>query len=133
ESPRGGVQKRADDPPNLTILPIVTGATMDKYDFIRRVREERAYGRMLAAEIARARPDMFITCTTPNDVLDVLRAKLPASLRGGGWLQDIYSMGIKSVLNRKLPLSGSLIGRIYRAKEKRFARRADHIVSITPD
>jgi colanic acid biosynthesis glycosyl transferase WcaI len=133
ESPRGGVQKRADDPPNLAILPIVTGATMDKYDFIRRVRDERAYGKLLAAEIARVRPDLFITCTTPNDVLDVLRAKLPASLRVVWWLQDIYSMGIKSVLNRRLPLSGSLIGRIYRAKEKRFAGRADHIVSITSD
>lgn len=133
ESPRGGVQKRTDDPPGLTILPIVTGAAMDKYDFIRRVRDERAYGKMLASEIVKAQPDLFITCTTPNDVLDVLRVKLPASLRVVWWLQDIYSMGIRSVLNRKLPLFGSLVGWFYRGKEKRFAQRADHIVSITPD
>jgi len=49
------------------------------------------------------------------------------------WLQDIYSVGIKSVLNRKLPFAGTLVGAIYRGKEKRFAHRADHIVSITPD
>jgi glycosyltransferase involved in cell wall biosynthesis len=49
------------------------------------------------------------------------------------WLQDIYSIGIRSVLNRRLPLMGNLAGAIYHHKEKRFAARADHIVSITPD
>jgi glycosyltransferase involved in cell wall biosynthesis len=133
ESPRGGVHRRSTDPPSLTILPIVTGGTMDKYAFFRRVLDERAYGAALAKAVTEAAPDLFITCTTPNDVLDVLRVRLPKSLRVVWWLQDIYSLGIKSVLNRKLPLSGSLVGRIYRAKEKRFAQRADHIVSITPD
>ena len=92
ESPRGGVQARPDDPPGLTIMPVVTGGAMDKYDLLRRVRDERAYGKLLAAKIARTQPDLFITCTTPNDVLDVLREKLPASLRTVWWLQDIYSM-----------------------------------------
>jgi colanic acid biosynthesis glycosyl transferase WcaI len=139
EAPRGAVEARADDSPSLTILPIVTGAGMDKYAFVRRVLDERSYGAALAKAVRDAAPDLFITCTTPNDVLDVLRAKLPRSLRMVWWLQDIYSVGIKSVLNRKLTLFGrsmgfgSVVGWIYRGKEKRFARRADHIVSITPD
>ncbi|MFO1248248.1 MAG: glycosyltransferase family 4 protein [Alphaproteobacteria bacterium] len=133
EAPRGAVEARPDDSPNLTILPIVTGAAMDKYAFVRRVLDERAYGAMLANAVTEAAPDLFITCTTPNDVLDVLRERLPKSLRIVWWLQDIYSVGIRSVLNRKLPFFGSLVGWIYRGKEKRFARRADHIVSITPD
>src|ERR1700750_2297270 len=77
ESPRGAVKARPGDPPNLKILPIVTGGRMDKYDYLRRVRDERAYGQVLTAEVIKAQPDLFITCTTPNDVLDVLRAKLP--------------------------------------------------------
>jgi colanic acid biosynthesis glycosyl transferase WcaI len=133
QAPRGAVEARADDPRNLTILPLITGAKMDKYAFVRRVLDERSYGAMLAKAVNSAAPDLFITCTTPNDVLDVLRARLPRSLRIVWWLQDIYSVGIKSVLNRKLPLFGSLVGWIYRGKEKRFAARADHIVSITPD
>jgi colanic acid biosynthesis glycosyl transferase WcaI len=133
EAPRGAVEARADDPAGLTILPIITGAGMDKYAFARRVLDERSYGAALAEAVTDAAPDLFITCTTPNDVLDVLRAKLPRSLRLVWWLQDIYSVGIKSVLNRKLPFFGSAVGWIYRGKEKRFARRADHIVSITPD
>jgi colanic acid biosynthesis glycosyl transferase WcaI len=139
EAPRGAVEARPDDPAGLTILPIITGAAMDKYALFRRVLDERAYGAALARAVTDAAPDLFITCTTPNDVLDVLRARLPRSLRMVWWLQDIYSVGIRSVLNRKLPFLGSLVGFgslvgwIYRGKEKRFARRADHIVSITPD
>ena len=133
EAPRGAVEARPDDPAGLTILPIITGAGMDKYALLRRVMDERAYGAALANAVCDAAPDLFITCTTPNDVLDVLRAKLPRSLRTVWWLQDIYSVGLKSILNRKLPFFGSLVGWIYRGKEKRFAARADHIVSITPD
>src|SRR3982750_1656588 len=95
EAPRGAVEVRADDPPGLTILPIVTGAGMDKYAFVRRVLDERAYGAMLAKAVTDAAPDLFITCTTPNDVLDVLRERLPRSLRILWWLQDIYTVGIK--------------------------------------
>ena len=133
ESPRGAVEARPDDPAGLTILPIVTGHRMDKYSLFRRVLDERAYGAVLAAKVVDAGVDLFITCTTPNDVLDVLRRALPPSLRMVWWLQDIYSMGIRSVLNRKLPPAGTVIGAIYRGKERRFAWRADRIVSITPD
>jgi colanic acid biosynthesis glycosyl transferase WcaI len=133
ESPRGATESRADDPPGLTILPIVTGGRMDKYSLVRRVFDERRFGALLAEKIIEANPDLVITCTTPNDVLDMLRLNLPCDLPVVWWLQDIYSVGIKSVLNRKLPLAGTLVGAVYRAKEKRFARRSDHIVSITPD
>ena len=133
ESPRGGLERRPTDPDGLTILPIITGATMNKYAFVRRVIEERDYGMKLAKAIGEAKPDLVVTCTTPNDVLDMLRIKLPKDLRIIWWLQDIYSVGIKSVLSRKLPLVGTFAGAIYRSKEKRFAGRADHIISITPD
>ena len=124
---------RPDDPAGLTILPIVTGHGMDKYAMFRRVLDERAYGAALAAKVAEAGADLFITCTTPNDVLDMLRRILPPRLRIVWWLQDIYSVGIRSMLYRKLPLAGTLVGAIYRSKERHFAARADHIVSITPD
>ena len=133
EAPRGGTNRRPTDPDGLTILPIVTGATMNKYTMVRRIIEERDYGMKLAKAVAQAKPDLLITCTTPNDVLDVLRAKLSKDLRVIWWLQDIYSVGIRNVLSRKRPMIGALAGSVYRLKEKRFAGRADHIVSITPD
>src|SRR5262245_60953643 len=48
EAPRGPVARRSADPPNLTILPIVTGARMNKYSLIQRVFDERRYGAALA-------------------------------------------------------------------------------------
>ena len=133
EAPRGALAPRPEDPPTLRILPLVTGARMDKYSLIQRVFDERHYGEMLAEVVNTSSPDLFITCTTPDDVLDILRVRLPSGLRTLWWLQDIYSIGIKSVLNRKLPFAGSVIGAIYRGKEKCFAQRADKIISITPD
>jgi len=133
ESPRGALAVRSNDPKSLVIMPLFTGAKMNKYSLVQRVFDERSYGAALAHAVIAAAPDLFITCTTPNDVLDVLRVKLPPSLRTIWWLQDLYSVGIKSVLNRKLPFFGTVVGAIYRAKERRFARRADHIISITPD
>jgi hypothetical protein len=59
--------------------------------------------------------------------LDVLRARLPRSLRLIWWVQDIYNVAIRTVLNRRLPLAGTLIGWLYRAKRKTFRppRRSD--------
>lgn len=133
ESPRGAVERRPDDPDDLRILPIGLAGSLNKYDFFHRVIEERRYGHALADAILAAAPDAVILSTTPNDVLDVLRERLPPSLRVIWWLQDIYSMGIRSVLNRKLPFAGNAVGAIYRGKERRFAARADHVVAITPD
>jgi len=133
ESPRGALAERSDDPPSLVILPLCTGAKMDKYSFVQRVFDERRYGAALADAVNAVAPDLFITCTTPNDVLDMLRVNLPRSLRVIWWLQDLYSVGIKSVLNRKWPFLGTAIGAVYRGKEQLFATRADHIISITPD
>ena len=133
ESPRGAVALKADDPPGFTIQPVGQAGSLNKYDLIHRVIEERRYGHLLADAILAAAPDAVILGTTPNDVLDVLRQRLPPSLKMIWWLQDIYSVGIRSVLNRKLPFAGDLVGAVYRDKERRFAARAAHVVSITPD
>jgi glycosyltransferase involved in cell wall biosynthesis len=133
ESPRGAVHKQPDDPADFTIVPVGVSGSLNKYDFLHRVIEERRYGALLADAILAAGPEAVILGTTPNDVLDVLRQRLPKSLRLIWWLQDIYSVGIRSVLNRKLPFAGDVVGALYRDKERRFAARADHIVSITPD
>jgi colanic acid biosynthesis glycosyl transferase WcaI len=133
DSPRGALAPRPDDPADFCILAVGTPGSLNKYDFLHRALAERRYGAMLADAILAAKSDVVIICNTPNDILDILRARLPRTLRVIWWVQDIYSVGIKTVLNRTLPPVGTLVGRIYRAKEKHFAARANHIVCITPD
>ena len=132
ESPRGGLALNQTDPSSLIIKAIGEAGSLNKYALLRRVKEERKYGDQLADAILQEDPDVVILCTTPNDVLDRMNA-LPSRMRVIWWLQDIYSIGIRNVLNRRLPLIGNLAGAIYHHKEKRFAARADHIVTITPD
>jgi colanic acid biosynthesis glycosyl transferase WcaI len=133
ESPRGAVQKKTNDCGDFKILPIGIPGSFNKYDFFHRARVERRYGAELAEAILADQPDTVILCTTPNDVLDAVRQRLPRDMHVIWWLQDIYSIGIRSVLNQRVPLTGHIVGAVYRGKEKRFAARADHIVSITPD
>ena len=133
DSPRGALTPKPDDPPGFRILAVGTPGSLNKYDFLHRAWAERCYGGTLADAILAAKPDAVIICNTPNDILDILRARLPPRLRVIWWVQDIYSVAIKSVLNRRLPLTGTLVGGVYRLKEKHFARRADHIVAITSD
>ena len=49
------------------------------------------------------------------------------------WLQDIYSLGIARFLEKRYPLLGRLVGRYYRAVEKKLLRQSDAVVSITAD
>ena len=133
ESPRGPVAPRPDDPPGLAILPIGEPGSLDKYHPWKRVTAERNYGRILAAAIADTSPDVAILSTTPDDVLDMVRLHVPSSLPLIWWVQDIYSVGIRNVLRRKSALAGMLGELIYRGKERRFAKRAQHIIAITPD
>jgi len=133
ESPRGATKLRPDDPPGLAIRPIGVPGSLNKYALLHRVIEERRYGVLLAEEIHKTDPDAVIIGTTPNDVLDVLRKHLSPGLRLVWWLQDIYSVGIRSVLNRKIFFAGDIAGWVYRDKERRFAARSNRIVSITSD
>jgi colanic acid biosynthesis glycosyl transferase WcaI len=133
ESPRGAITPRPGDPASLKIIAIGVAGSLNKYAALHRIKVERRYGDQLVQAILAQRPDTVILCTTPDDVLDRLREQLPRALRLIWWLQDIYSIGIRNVLNRRLPLFGTIAGAIYHGKEKRFAARADHIVSITPD
>jgi len=46
--------------------------------------------------ILAAKPDAVISATHPNDILDILRARLPPQLQVIGWAQDISGVAIKA-------------------------------------
>ncbi len=132
-APRGAAAERPDDPDGFSIVPITTGMPFRKYDFLARIRQEREYARRVVALALRAKADVVLVSNTPDDALAAIAAGLPAGMRLVYWAQDIYSLGIRMVLNRKLPFAGTLVGAFYRAKERRVSHRADHIVAITHD
>jgi len=117
----------------VTVLPIDLDARFAKRQLVRRFIQERAYGAQVASAMARLRPDLIISGNTPIEIQAAIqkmceRSKTPFLF----WLQDIYSLGVKSVL-AKIPIVGHLIAARYDFLERRVARRSDGVVAISDD
>ena len=134
QTPKGPLTPRPDDPPTFRVTGLDIGQPFEKYRFLRRVWQERRYGRVLASEIRSFRPDVVISGNSP---LDVQAAARQATMRVGGrfifWMQDIYSIAIERVLRRRLPAIGAVIAARFTRMERALARGSDGVVAITED
>jgi len=116
----------------LSIKIITSGAGSRKY--IRRWIQEREYGRLAAAKIREYQPEIVISANTPLDAQkSILSESCSLDARFIFWLQDFLGIGARSILRRRLPLLGNLIGRYYIEMEKTLLRKSDAIVAITED
>jgi colanic acid biosynthesis glycosyl transferase WcaI len=134
QAPRGALTRRPDDPPGFAIRGISLGRPFEKYNFFKRVFQEIAYGRKLAAAIGEFRPDVALAGNAPLDIQAIStnycrRHRIPLVY----WHQDIYSVAIDKILRRKFSLLGAVIGARYIALEKWLLRNSDHVVTITED
>lgn len=132
--PRGPVAPRPDDPPGFTIRGLSLGRPIEKYSYVRRVFDERAYGRLLAREVERAGPDVMLGGTSATDI----QAAAVAACRrlGSGfvfWAQDLNAVAIDRLLRRRLPVLGALAGRYYLGLERRLMLASDAVVAISED
>src|SRR5258708_21091933 len=76
--PRGPVSPRPGDPSSFAVHGLSIGRPIDKYGYVRRVIQERAYGRLLAGEIVAWRPDVVLGGTAAPDVQAAAGAARPA-------------------------------------------------------
>jgi len=133
-TPRGPLTRQDNDPDTFSINPIYIRKPLNKYNFVKRWRQEKEYGQLLASEIVRYKPDVIISANTP---LDAQKQALSATRKVNGkflfWLQDIIGIATKRLLAKKLPVLGSLIGTYYIKLEKELLRSSDHVVLITED
>jgi glycosyltransferase involved in cell wall biosynthesis len=134
QSPRGRLQRGADDPAGLTIEGVGIGGAIDKYGFVRRWFQERRYAAKLAARIAAFAPDAIISANAPPHVQ---RAAQRAARAGGArfvfWLQDLYGEAARRLLPRRLKLAGRLAAHWLTTTEAACLRRSDAVVAITGD
>ena len=134
QTPKGPLSRRADDPATLTLEGIDIGEVFQKYSFIRRLVQERRYGRLLTERMDRFRPDAVVSANTPLDAQAT--AQRWSRQRGIGfvfWLQDIYSVAIERTLHRRLWLLGDLAARRFVDLERRSLIGSDAVVAITDD
>jgi glycosyltransferase involved in cell wall biosynthesis len=98
---------------------------------LRRLGQERRYGRALGREIERYRPDVVVSANCPLDAqaaaMDATRAVRAAF---AFWMQDLYSVAVRRLLARRLAVAGSIIGGRFERLERRLIREADAVVVI---
>ena len=134
QTPKGPLTRQPDDPPNFQVEGLDIGAPFAKYSFVKRVRQEREYGRLMRREVARWAPDVVISSNMPLDPQAILaRACREARIGFVFWLQDIYAIAIDRILRRRLPILGAAIGARYLRLERKLLRGADAVVAITAD
>jgi len=137
-SPHGNVQKRTGDPGSFAIEGLKFDRPFEKYNLVKRRVHEAKYGRMAADRIAGFGPDALVASNTPIDAQNIIHARC----RGIGipivfWLQDIYSLAMRSILRRSpipcAPLIAGGVAAWYGRAERRLLRESQAVVSISPD
>lgn len=132
--PRGPMAPRADDPAGFSVRGLSIGRPFEKYRYLQRVLDERAYGRLLAREIAAYRPDVMLGGTSASDIqAAALAACRRLAIGFVFWAQDLNSIAIDRLLRKRLPVIGALAGHYYLALERRLLRQSDAVVVISDD
>jgi colanic acid biosynthesis glycosyl transferase WcaI len=133
--PRGPMAPRPDDPPGFQVRGLSIGRGIEKYNYLRRVLDERAYGKLLAREIVAYKPDVMLGGTSATDVqAPAVAACKRLGIRFVFWAQDLNALAIDRLLRRRLPVMlGALVGRYYLAIERRLMRQSDAVVAISED
>src|SRR5688572_18408815 len=134
QTPKGELELRPDDAPSLAIEGVTLGVPFEKSTFVKRRRQEIAYGHTVTRRLQQFRPDLVVGCNNPLDAQRVIQEWCRASgVPFVFWLQDLYSIAITEVLGRKFSFAGTLIGRYYQQLERRMLRNSAAIVAISDD
>jgi glycosyltransferase involved in cell wall biosynthesis len=134
QTPHGSLARQPGDPEGFDVAAIDPGEPFAKYSYVKRLRQERHYGRLLRREIAAFRPDVVLMSNTPPSMLSPSQRWCRANRVGFVfWLQDVYAEAVAHVFVQKLGPLGALLGWYYRRLEAGLLRRSDHVVPITED
>ena len=107
---------------------------LEKYAYVRRWRQENAYGRLVAREVDRFRPDVVLSGNTPLDAQRRLLHRCRArGVRFVFWVQDLIGVATERLLRSRFYGLGAAAGRYYALLERRLLRLSDAVVLITDD
>jgi colanic acid biosynthesis glycosyl transferase WcaI len=117
----------------VNVISVKLNSQFAKWDLVKRFAQERAYGARVASAMAGLHPDLIISGNTPIEIQAAIQKMCRRSATPFlFWLQDIYSIGVKSVL-AKVPVIGHLVAARYTSLERRVARGSEGIVAISDD
>ena len=122
------------DTDTFEIADLRLAQPLEKYAYFRRWRQENAYGRLVAAEVDRFRPDVVLSGNTPLDAQRrLLRRCRARDVRFVFWVQDLIGVASERFLIGKLYGLGRAAGTYYAGLERRLLRQSDQVILITDD
>lgn len=134
ETPRGGLERREDDPPGFDVRGVATSEPITMKKLFKRFQLEREYGRLIAEVCEEFRPDVVLTANTPSIVLDRLASWCRRkSIRFVAWIQDMYGLAAYRILGRRIPVLGHAVGKYFINLDRRALRSSHAVVVITED
>jgi len=132
--PKGDAAVRPGDPEGLSIEPISIAGAYRKDQLFRRRAQDIEYGRNAGARIEAFAPDVVLSGNTPLEAQGPIMA---AARRVGAafvfWMQDFYSLAVRSILGSRFLGAGSLAAIWYERIEATLLNRSDAIVVISED
>ncbi len=133
-TPRGSLDAQPDDPATFHLEGLSLGAPLEKYALVKRWRQERAYGKLVAEAVTRFRPEVVLSGNTPLDAQKQLLQRSHAlGARFLFWVQDLIGIATERLLEHKSKLLGMTVGQYYVNLERRLLTDSDAVVLITPD
>jgi glycosyltransferase involved in cell wall biosynthesis len=133
-TPHGALNPSPDDPDSLVIKPLSLGEPLEKFKFIKRFRQENAYGDLAAAQIRSFAPDVVLSGNAPLDAQKrVLKASRSVGSRFVYWVQDLVGIATQRLLRRRWMGLGAMIGMHYARLERTLLQQSDHSVVISSD
>lgn len=132
-SGHGRLSVEPDDAPTLRIEAVTADREIVKYDPVGRTRFELAYARAWQRKLEASEPfDLIVVCNVPLFALTAMQRFF--AKRNQPWVfwhQDIYSMGVGSEIDRKLPRPAAKpLRRWVESLERSQVRQADRVVAI---
>jgi len=121
-------------PSGVPVTALGRGGRLDKYRPLRRLVQEDAYARELAALAAAFRPGATLSGNcSPAIQIRLARATQRAGGRFVYWLQDLYAPALHAALSGRVPPLAGPAAALAARLEGRFLRASDAVVAITPD
>jgi len=134
-TPHGNLSEKNSASGTLKIIPLALPGErlFDKYHPIKRLQDELEFGKVAARTCVEFRPEIVLSANMP--LLSQMRLQNAARQIGARfifWLQDLYGIGIRENLAKRIPL-GRLLGWPFEALEARLLRQSDHVIVISED
>ena len=120
------------DSEEIKFEAITISGTYSKSNFISRRFGDLKYGNKVGELIIDFHPDIILSGNTPTEAQEIiLKHSKKINAKFIYWCQDFYSIAVKTILKKKLPIIGNIIGSYYSYLERKQMRESDHIVLIT--